>query len=52
MVVDNKTNKTGLYTHKNLTVHIKREYGENRKLSDIITNLIMQDYFDNNRKSA
>ena len=45
-----KDEKTDTYQYKNLTIHIKREYGKTKHLSDIITNLIMQDFIDNTRK--
>ena len=39
-----------VYKYKNLTIHIKREYGKTKKLGEIITNLIIQNYVDNNLK--
>ena len=41
-------NSNGTYQHKNLTIYIKREYGQTKKLSDIITSLILQKTADNN----
>ena len=31
------------YQYKNITIHIKREYGQNKKLSDMIHTLIMRE---------
>ena len=40
------------YQYKNLTVCIKREYGQNKKLSDILRVLIMQELSGHNSKIA
>ena len=49
-----KLNKTaiGKYQWKNLTVHIKREYGQNKKLNDMINSLIMREISKNTSKIA
>jgi len=41
--------KQAVYQHKNLTVHIKREYGEAKTIEEIITKIIMQN-IDSNPK--
>ena len=43
----NQTPATGTYQHKNLTVHIKREYGEVKKFEEIITKIILQNVDSN-----
>jgi hypothetical protein len=36
-----KQTNTGIYQHKNVTIHIKREYSHNKRLSDILNSLIV-----------
>ena len=45
-----KDKNTGTYQYKNLTIHIKREYGTTKHLSDIINALILAKFVDSNPK--
>ena len=44
--------KTKTCQFKNITIHISREYGKTKQLRDIINALIIQNFRDNNIKSA
>jgi hypothetical protein len=47
-----QTLNEGIYKQGNITIHVKREYKQNKKLNDILDALIVQGITKSNMRSA
>ena len=50
--IDREVAASGEYRFKNLTVIVKREYGNEKELSDIIHSLVMRELSGGNRQAS